>query len=152
MFRPNEIRDPHSTPTRVHHPYTALEEYHPNGGMWSIPAAVDRAQHVANTSALMANPQAFIDAMRQALTDWPNSVENALTNPALNHRAWMGHAGCYLATGSPEETTRLGWHELDDAEQYAANAAADSVIAEWRKAHAGSMTGHRQMTLEDIDA
>lgn len=152
MFRPNEIRDPHSIPTRVHHPYTALEEYHPQGGMWAIPAASLRAKHIADASALMANPQAFIAAMRLALQQWPNSVANALTNPALNHRAWLGYAGCYMGTGSPEETTRLGWHELDDAEQYAANAAADSVIAEWRHAHAGALVGHRQLTLDDINA
>jgi len=56
----------------------------------------------------------------------------------LNQRAWIGHAGCFLATGSPEETTRLGWHELDDGEQYGANAAADAVIAEWVAATAHS--------------
>lgn len=152
MFRPNEIRDPHSAPTRVHHPYTALEEYHPDGGMWAIPPAPMRGRYIAATSALMSDPAAFMRAMRRALVEWPRSTENALSNPSLNHRAWIGHAGCYLATGSPEETTRLGWHELDDAEQYAANAAADTVIAEWRRAHAGDLTAHRQMTLGDEDA
>ena len=152
MFRPNEIRDPHSVPTRVHHPYTALEEYHPDGGMWSIPSPMNRGVHIAASSALMANPAAFTAAMRRAVRDWPRSTENALTNPSLNHRAWLGHAGCYVATGSPEETTRLGWHELDDAEQYAANAAADRVIAEWREAHRGHLTAHRQLTLGDEDA
>lgn len=152
MFRPNEIRDPHAKPTRVHHPYTALEEYHPDGGMWSIPPATDRDFYIRETSDLMSNPTAFERAMLRAVEEWPRSVENALTNAAMNQRAWIGHAGCYLATGSPEETTRLGWHELDDAEQYAANAAADRAIAAWRAAHAGHLSAHRQLSMGDDDA
>jgi hypothetical protein len=99
----------------------------------------------------MADPPRFADAMRSALTKWPKSVEVALTTPGLNHKAWLGHAGCFLATGSPEETTRLGWHELDDAEQFAANLAAETVIAEWARENA---TRSDQMTLfgSDLDA
>ena len=67
MFRPNEIRDPHAKPTRVHHPYTALEEYHPDGGMWAIPPASDRDFYVRETSDLMSNPTAFERAMLRAI-------------------------------------------------------------------------------------
>ena len=91
-------------------------------------------------AVLMANPDAFCAAMRRALSEWPRSVSVALTTPGLNKRAWLGHAGCYLATGSPEETTRLGWHQLDDPEQYVANAAADRVISEWRQANQPAFT------------
>jgi hypothetical protein len=147
MFMPNEIRNPHTAPTRVHYPYTALEEFHPNGGMWAIPPAKDRPRFIEETSQLMANPAQFQKAMLVALRKWPHSVANALTNPALNHRAWIGHAGCYLATRSPEETTRLGWHQLDDTEQWAANHAADIVIAKWRTNHAGTLSAHQQTSL-----
>lgn len=134
MFYRNEITD--APPTRVHYPWHALEEYHPNGGMWSTPPHLDRARHIRASADLMCNPAAFADAMRLALKRWPNSVAQALTTPGLNRRAWLGHAGCYLATGSPEETTRLGWHDLDADEQRWANAAADDVIAEWERANA----------------
>ena len=147
MFMPNEIRDPNSKPTRIHHPWSELEEYQPDGGMWSIPAAYDRPQFVADSSALMADPNRFYLSMIRATTEWPRSTENALTNPSLNHRAWIGHAGCYLATGSPEETTRLGWHELDEPEQYAANAAADRAIQKWRESHHLLLSAHRQPSL-----
>lgn len=133
MFHRNEITDPNSLPTRKAYPWGSLEEFFPNGGMWQIPSAHKREYFIHAAADLMANPVAFHAAMRQALTKWPNSCENAFTTPGLNHRAWIGHAGCFLATGSPEETTRLGWHELDDGEQYGANAAADDVIAEWRR-------------------
>ena len=132
MFYRNEINT-QAPPSRRHYPWHEMEEYHPDGGMWSIPAQGDRQGFIRAAEALMVNPEAFRDAMRRALNEWPRSVSVALTNPSMNHRAWIGHAGCYLATGSPEETTRLGWHLLDEGEQLTANETADAVITEWRR-------------------
>ena len=147
-FYRNEIpEDGHyRAPTRVHYPWDQLEEYQDDGGMWKIPAAGERGRFADAAEQLMANPDSFRDAMRRALDEWPRSVAVALTNPSLNHRAWIGHAGCYLATGSPEEATRIGWHQLDEGEQAAANAAADEAIEEW---HARNGVGH-QPTLWDM--
>lgn len=131
MFSRNEFGDNLAQPNRAFHPWTELEEYQPHGGMWVIPPAARRPELIEASQALMADPDLFAEAMRRAVREWPKSCAVALTTPGLNRRAWIGHAGCYLATESPEETTRLGWHELDDGEQYAANAAADRVIAEW---------------------
>lgn len=135
MFGRNEITDPNAKPPRIAHHWSRMEEYRPNGGMWQIPKTLDRGRHIRESSDLMAEPERFADAMRLALKRWPLSCEVAFTAPGLNLRAWLGHAGCFIATGSPEETTRLGWHELDDGEQYGANAAADAVIREWRAAN-----------------
>lgn len=137
MFFPNEIRDPYAPPTRVHYAWHEMEEYQPDGGMWTIPPPADRKRFIEAARDLMADPPAFQAAMQRALKEWPRSVAVALTAPGLNKRAWLGHAGCYLATGSPEETTRLGWHQLDDGEQFGANDAADSVIAEWKATQPG---------------
>jgi hypothetical protein len=135
MFYRNEITADAAPPTRQHYPWTEMEEYHPDGGMWANPRTEARNRHIEAAEALMADPDSFRDAMRLALLRWPRSVGVALTTPGLNHRAWIGHAGCFLATGSPEETTRLGWHNLDDGEQDTANAAADDVILEWKRAN-----------------
>lgn len=148
MFSRNEINNPAALPSRRFYPWHELEEYRPSGGMWTSPAASERDGHIQSSADLMADPPAFADAMRRAISEWPKSVEVALTTPGMNHRAWIGHAGCYLATGSPEETTRLGWHQLDDGEQYAANAAAALVIREWQQHQAPS----EQLPLGDWDA
>jgi hypothetical protein len=124
---PPVIRD-----RRVYRPWTECEEFADGGGMWRTATGPDRERFITASGMLMADPEAFRVAMRRALREWPNSVETALSAPGNNQRAWMGHAGCYLATGSPEETTRLGWHTLDDDQQRAANAAADDVIALWQ--------------------
>ena len=79
------------------------------------------------------DPVAFEAAMMRAIWEWPLSCEAALTTPSLNRRAFMGHAGCCIATGSPEDLTRLAWHRLDKEQQDAANAAADRAIEAWEK-------------------
>lgn len=135
MFTRNEIGDALSHPSGSRLPWWQLEEFRPAGGMWSIPAALMRVEFIQRAADLMAHPPNFTAAMRQASEQWPRSFQNAFGTPGLNLRAWIGHAGCFVATGSPEETTRLGWHQLDHGEQYAANAAADTVAAEWRRTH-----------------
>jgi hypothetical protein len=135
MFSRNEINT-QAPPPRRHYPWHEMEEYQPDGGMWSIPSLHDRQRFIHAAEALMVNPEAFRDSMRLALDQWPRSASVALTTPGMNHRAWLGHAGCYLATGSPEETTRLGWHLLDEGEQMMANETADTVIHEWKLSEA----------------
>lgn len=134
MFSRNEIGNPAIKPSREHYAYTELEEFHPDGGMWATVPQADRPRYIESSANLMVDAHRFADAMRRALAEWPKSCDVALSNPSMNHKAWLGHAGCFLATGSPEETTRLGWHTLDAPEQAAANEAAQTVITEWRNA------------------
>jgi hypothetical protein len=100
--------------------------------MWRNITGRARDEYIHIAAAIMASPERFKAAMREALCKWPNSCEANLTAEGNNQRAWLGHAGCYLASGSPEECTRLGWHTLNDDQQRAANAAADEIIALWR--------------------
>lgn len=131
MFNRNEITDPHAKPLRVHYPWWELEEYEGEGGMWGIapPGKQEELMHAAER--LMVDTDNFIDAMTMALEEWPRSVAVAMTTPGLNRRAWLGQAGTYIATACPGDLTRLAWHLLDDAEQFAANDAADTVINLW---------------------
>lgn len=122
---------------RIYHHHNDLEEY--AAGMWSTVTGVDREYYIQQAADLMRHPEKFKTAMRRALKEWPNSCEATMTAQAINHQAWLGHAGCFLATGSPEETTRLGWHRLSMEQQVEANRAADTVIIEWEEAHNGSL-------------
>lgn len=150
MFNRNEISD--AQPTRQVYPWHQMEEYLPNGGMWAIPAASDRARFIRESAALMMNRKHFENAMRLALDEWPRSVSVALTTPGMNRRAWIGQAGCFLVTGSPEETTRLGWHTLTDREQRHANSAADLVISEWEAAEAAAVGADQPSLFGGSDA
>jgi hypothetical protein len=99
--------------------------------MWRRIAAEERDGFVYATAILMRSPVSFKAAMRRVLTEWPVSCEVNMTNSSVNHQAWFGHAGCFLATSSPEDCTRHGWRTLTNREQTVANRMADEVIAEW---------------------
>jgi len=111
---------------RVFHPYHKLEEFH--AGMWRIVRGAERKDYIAAAADLMKSPPDFKDAMVRALDEWPISCEANLTAESVNRIAWLGHAGCCIATGSPEEATRVGWHTLEIDEQDAANRVADEVV------------------------
>lgn len=111
---------------RVFHPYHKLEEFH--AGMWRIVRGVARKDYIAASAELMKSPHDFKDAMLRALDEWPISCEANLTAESVNRIAWLGHAGCCIATGSPEEATRVGWHTLEPDEQDEANRVADEVV------------------------
>jgi hypothetical protein len=114
---------------RVFHHYESLEEFH--AGMWKIVRGKERKNHVANAADLMKQPCEFKDAMARALDEWPTSCEANLTAESVNRIAWLGHAGCCIATGSPEECTRVAWHTLNADEQRMANKVADEVLTTW---------------------
>ncbi len=111
---------------RVFHHYEDLEEYH--AGMWKIVRGQVRKDHIANAADLMKQPCEFKDAMLSALDKWPKSCEANLTAESVNRIAWLGHAGCCIRTGSPEECTRVAWHTLDAREQRIANKVADEAL------------------------
>lgn len=114
--------------------YEELEEF--NSGMWRIVRGEDRAKNSRAAADLMRSIYAFKEAMYRAIRDWPNSCMHNLTAESVNRIAWLGHAGCCLGVGSPEENTRIGWHMLNSREQDAANAAALEVLNYWESVHA----------------
>lgn len=119
---------------RIFHRYEKCEEY--TAGMWRKVPPQDRPQYVKASAELMLNPQLFRAAMIKAAMEWKHSCETNLTAPTVNKRAWMGHAGCCIAHGSPEDLTREAWGTLDEEAQDLANEMADEAIAYWAERHA----------------
>lgn len=116
---------------RVFYHYEDLEEYH--AGMWKIVRGKARKEHITNAADLMRQPCEFKNAMLLALKLWPKSCEANLTAEMVNRIAWLGHAGCCIKAGSPEECTRVAWHTLHEHEQQIANKMANEVLATWLK-------------------
>ena len=114
---------------RVYRHYKDLEEFH--AGMWKVVRGEDRKAFIKKASDLMARPHLFKAAMSRAVKEWPVSCKVALSCEASNRIAWLGHAGCCIATGSPEEATRAGWHNLNQSEQDDANKVAGEVLKDW---------------------
>jgi len=123
-------------PRRIFYHYVELEET--QAGMWRRVAGDERKRHMENAADLMRSPEEFGEAMRSALLAWPKSCSAAFTAPTINHIAFLGHAGCCVGVGSPEECTRAAWHTLSQSEQDAANHIAAVVLAEWDGVRSGS--------------
>lgn len=71
--------------------------------------------------------------MRKVAEEWPISCENALTDPHLNHKAWIGHAACALAHGIPEDIVRTAWGYLSDEQKFLANKEAERAVEAWKE-------------------
>lgn len=132
-MEPPPRRYPITGGSQVYYPYWELEEH--KAGMWRAVYGDERHTFSQAAAELMRRPADFRAAMLRAVKEWPKSCEMAMTTPGLNQRAWMGHAGCCIGTGSPEDLTRLGWHMLTREEQDVANRMADEAISEWHRQH-----------------
>lgn len=104
--------------------------------MWRKCSGVEFDEHAEYAAELMKELDTFKESMREVLVKWPNSCAHNLSARSKNRRAWLGHAGCFHATKSPESCTRAGWWKLDNDQQSEANNAADIVIKEWEDAQA----------------
>lgn len=118
---------------RQYFPYTDLEEC--RDGMWKIVTGQAKLKNMTAAADLMKRPDDFEGAMLSVFERWPNSCLHNLTAEDTNRLAWLGHAGCFLAVGSPEENTRCGWHTLTGQEQDEANAAAQRALDAWIEAN-----------------
>jgi hypothetical protein len=130
---------------RVFFHYEDLEEYH--AGMWKRPTGITRKDFVGYAADLMRCPDEFNLAMQEACDKWPNSCAHNLTCLDSNRIAWLGHAGCCIATGSPEECTRVGWHTLTSEEQDEANRVAAEVLHDWEIKHEVQECSRNQLVL-----
>lgn len=120
---------------RVYHPYFAWEEIPAN--MWG--EATDPRAAFDLALAFTADHKLYGSYMLRVTQEWPISCENALTDPQLNKRAWIGHAACALAHNIPEDIVRKAWGYLTDEQRFLANKEADRAIRRWSDAYAARL-------------
>jgi len=126
---------------RVYHPYTSWEEV--RHGMWADVEGKDEWLQRAIT--FTSDHKLYGSYMRRVVSEWPVSCENALTDLALNRKAWIGHAACALAFGCPEDVVRLAWGKLTDEQRVLANKEAARAIAIWEDNYRKDKGAHRDM-------
>lgn len=117
---------------RAYHDCRTWEEVAHNmwGNVADVKQALDRA------IAFTRNHEIYGRYMRRVVAEWPVSCENALTDHALNKRAWVGHAAAALALNIPEDITRKAWGFLTDEQRLLANGEAERAIQQWQDAYA----------------
>ena len=114
---------------QIYHHYERWEEFH--YGMWKFISAEDARTLLPVVIEFTGDHVRYGVFMQRVIVEWPISCEQSLTNIAMNRRAWVGHAACCLATGSPEYVTRQAWKHLTQQQQDNANGQADRAIASW---------------------
>ena len=113
---------------QVWHPWYEWEEVAHN--MWGT--VLDRDDMLARAVRFTGDHKLYGSFMLRVVAEWPISCENALTDPHLGHRSWVGHAACALAIGCPENIVRKAWGVLTDEQKLLANQEADGAIRVWR--------------------
>ena len=113
---------------RVYHPYTEWEEV--AHGMWA--QVENKKERLEMAVSFTGDHRLYGSFMIRVISEWKISCENALTDGALNQRAWVGHAACALGIGCPEDITRHAWGLLTDEQRLLANREADRAIRIWR--------------------
>ena len=101
--------------------------------MWGNIKPKEHDLYAEKSADLMRESDSFKIACDAVLSEWPNSSMQNLSARCLNRIAWLGQAASYLANGSTEYTTRLGWRMLDDDERLLANKVASETIEEWEQ-------------------
>jgi hypothetical protein len=112
---------------RIWLPIESWEELQWN--MWGEVA--NRQRYLERAVIFTGNHKLYGRYMNRVVREWPNSCINALTDQALNRRAWIGHAACALALYCPEDITRQAWGLLSHEQRLLANKQADRAIQSW---------------------
>lgn len=114
---------------RIYHPVELWEEVTFN--MWGD--CENEAAMLERAIKFTGNAKLYGSYMRRVVREWVYSCENALTDPHLNKRAWVGHAAAALAFRCPEDVTRKAWGYLTDEQRLLANTEASNAIGWWEK-------------------
>jgi hypothetical protein len=119
---------------RIYHRHEGWEDF--KAGMYRLPSKNDSIHQVSSARMMLSQVSLFFTLATKMVEEWKTCAEANLTNPSLNHQAWIGHASACYFCGASESQAIEAWHQLDYAEQLAANRIADEVIANWREWHA----------------
>jgi ATP/maltotriose-dependent transcriptional regulator MalT len=133
--------------SRVWHPFWTWEDI----GMWRDVSAAEQRDMLRRAVEFTGNADKYGAAMLRVLDEFPIACEHNMTEQAMNHQAWVGHAAAYLACGFPEYVTREAWGLLTQQQRDEANAMADRAIHEWHERHAKEARRvHPQMDLAGL--
>jgi len=112
-----------------YHNYKLWEEY--RDGMWRKVTKSEEIVYLKKAVDFTGNHILYGYWMMRVIAEWPISAEQNLTNPDINHKAWIGQAACCLAFNCPEYIVRMAWHQLSIKQQRLANEQARLAYRHW---------------------
>lgn len=130
--------------SRVYHPVNLWEEV--NHNMWGD--VKNEKEALALAIKFTSDHKLYGQHMLRVVCEWPVSAENALTDPYLNKKAWVGHAAVALALNIPEDITRKAWGFLTDEQRLLANREAERAIQQWQLRYTKSEGLRKEMGIQ----
>lgn len=98
---------------RIWHNHSKWEDAH--YGMYdSITDKKRRFELLKKVKQYFSNKKLYSKYMKLVIQNWKYSCEHNLTNPSMNHIAWLGQASACLYCKAPEDITREAWSLLQE--------------------------------------
>lgn len=116
--------------------------------MWG--EVLDQNYALQTAIAFTSDHKLYGSFMNRVCNEWPISCENALTDPYINQKAWLGHAAVALAHGIPEDITRKAWSYLTDEQKYLANKEAEREVSLWKERYIKSSRIHKSVGKKSL--
>lgn len=88
--------------------------------------------------------------MTRVVNEWKYATEQNLTNPSMNHRAFLGQSACSIYGNVHEDETREAWGYMTQQQRYDANKIADRVFLEWQQKYERESEDCYQLSLFDF--
>jgi hypothetical protein len=115
---------------QVWYHYTKWEDY--RNGMYNE-IKEGRKERINKAIYLLTNLDLLYENMKKVTINWKHCTEQNLTNPIINHQAFLGQTACNIYANIKEDETREAWGFLTNEQRYSANRIADKVYQEWKK-------------------
>ena len=115
---------------QVFYHYTKWEDY--QNGMYDEEKE-GRQERIQQAIFLLTNLKLLYQYMKKVTIEWKYATEQNLSNPSMNHQAFLGQTACNIYAGVKEDETREAWGYLTNEQRYQANKIADKVYNEWKR-------------------
>lgn len=133
---------------QVFYHYTKWEDF--QNGMYDEEKE-GRQDRVQMAVAILSNTKLLYECMKRVTVEWKFATEQNLTNPIINHQAFLGQAACNIHAGIKEDETREAWGYLTELERKKANMVADIVDAEWKRKYMKGKEGYQYSIFDEVE-
>lgn len=125
---------------QVYHHYTLWEDF--QNGMYDE-VKQGRQDRVKIAVKILSDTDLLYKCMKRVTEEWKHATEQELTNPSINHQAFLGQAACNIYAGVKEDETREAWGYLTNEQRFNANRVADRVDLEWQQKYMKGREGYQ---------
>ena len=107
-----------------------------------------RNNRVLEAITILSDCKLLYSCMKRVTAEWKIATEQELTNPIVNHQAFLGQAACNIHAGIHEDETRQAWGLLTNEQRIEANKTADIVEQEWIAEYTKDKEGYQYSIFE----